>query len=352
MCVLLDSNASAFDKNLNLLAIYKTNESRIDQFIITANECYGEALESLKTDYNELVHIYNKTSDACEVEQKIPYSNMQQVIAGIKNLNKINRKAYKKYKKQEKDLASVISSEKSEDSKLDPRRLIRLKHVAFLFPSLAILGGYFYEHTLLACFYINSNAYFSAIDYISSSFNQLVSAFFIAVAYAIVDRIMYIELSRRHKRISERAGGFLKLAACGYVLLAGTMIVGGYFRNDKFCIIVGCWILVTLILPLFVSRYVKWEFRKSVSGLVLVILCFVVYIFFMSYYKADIIKSSNNKATEKIYFKKMGAMSRRLDANKLIKITSNSRYYFFYDLENKGSLIIPADFVAYIRVDS
>lgn len=320
-------------------------------------EKYKDEIDKIKSNYKELSYLYAQVNDHLKTLKRNGRVNRNKCFSLLRAISKF----YKKIHTEFKYIREIIADKRANPQKIDLKKV--LHSILEFFPILGVLilfGGFLYQYILFWLFSINIVDYSSSLtDYITYSFKTIVNqAIPSALIFIFIIYKSAVDKARLHKKIIEKQNKQNRLIAkC--VIPSIIIPVTGIFiltfqkaTNLFYSILPNLLFLFQLLIMLLILVYTPklQKYFKISQGMVVFV--WAILLFFLAIIATAIsdwgdIKSGVGKTiTENFVFKN------NFSKKHLIPIANNNQHYFFYDLENKRSYIVPKEDVNYIYVDN
>jgi len=285
---------------------------------------------------------------ATEISESIPRLERK----GFTQLNKEIQKEYRKSKKELNKQTKEFIAEATYE--ILPRIEISTSHISFIFSisaTIFLLTGYLYNRFYLGHFGIEVSHFFTISDYISSSIDKI----YIACIASIIGIFTYVGgmLSRikNEVKFSQYESEYKASDSYIVILVVGIsfLTVWSFYKGvpGKFGL------LSMLILFVLMGIYHRLPVEKLIKNSIYVSIICVAIIYFCVHIFWDVTKNIEKTSHMKpenlnkytFSFKKPGSNC----FNKLIFLSANSNYIFFYDKEKNKSYIMPKNEIAIIE---
>ena len=197
-------------------------------------------------------------------------------------------------------------------------------------PAFFLFSGYIYESSLLNLFSINISNYFSISDYISSSFNQIFITIF-SILLGFFSGAFFQTKILQYRDSSGKKMIFSMIFLILPMTLLSIMITSFFIYYELPFSFLGCAVILFFIA--YFLGFVPFE------TIIFFFFC-LIYVFLISKSAVDQYNTIvDHRPNYIIKFKKD---SRLLNGAYSI-VTSNSKYYFFYDNKLHKVIIVPVE---------
>lgn len=215
-----------------------------------------------------------------------------------------------------------------------------------LFGSVLVISGFYYINSLLANFGINSEEYFNFSDYLSSS---IVALYLILIGTSLSLFILFVGIHFKLDEVLLNNDLDLKTnfnKNDKWILVILLISISGFILNsllDDYSAASNALRLVIFIIGLYAiniipfERYIKNDFTVR---LILMVLLFL-YIGLEKQIQDDTMEVRETMASSIRVIYADG--ERVIDSERYSLITSNNKYFFFFDKKDQTSLIVQRD---------
>lgn len=214
----------------------------------------------------------------------------------------------------------------------------------FCLPLMFLFAGYVYETSLLHLFSINADGYFSINDYLSACFSKIISIcimFLGGVFFSFVGEKQMLEIFP-YGGASQAERNSYAIKIIMVVIAFCFLSLGIYSMNVGFnwfmFPILACIMSISLL-----YNYVDYRIWRLTVGISL----YFALISGLAVYEHKQIMGQKIPQVDITFIK-----SAQIPAGQYAIITSNSQYYFLYNVKSGVALTVPAQTISFITMNA
>ena len=253
-------------------------------------------------------------------------------------------KIRKETRKETKRLRNIIADKEAVKLTINPTFI---STAVVLASSLFLISGYLYDRYYLGAFGIDVSKYFVLADYLSSSIEALRYAAVAAISGLVwmflgihhTSRMSYAQIEYEHSIIKNQSILFVIIAVLS--LLMGYVIGGDQFYH-------GLLLFVIIISYFGIGEIAHKYFKEPIQAIF--VMAFTTIFFSYLYYSAanTVYEMRHGSIKDLKKWEFTFSSNVQSDQDRLVLLAGNSGYFFFWDVKEKVSIIVPREGVVKI----